>query len=426
MRPGYLLQLKGLALALALVGLVTLIWVFWSSTAGLLAAGIVGFVVLVGICLWVLPARLVARDTAAAELAPEQRASAVSSARTTLVQGLVGLAALAGIFVAWQQLQSDREQSRTDRQQLREQLTLTRQGQVAERFTRAVDQLGSDKLEQRLGGIYGLERIAKESPDGGTRLVVAEVLTAYVRQHAPRRPKLATPMRRPAPDVQAIMTVLGRRTAEPTDPPLDLRNVNLRLVDLFGANLQSADLSGAQLQYADLRVAQLQDATLRGAQLQEAILNGAELQQADLTGARLEGAIMSGAQLQAADLTGAQLQQAHLYSAQLEAADLRHAQLQGADLDKAVLIEADLRGAELQGADLGGAQLQRADFTAAQLQGATLEGAQLQGAYCSAMTGWPDGLTGGRPGSNSDNRRRSRRAARTAPNQLVVLRVLRY
>jgi hypothetical protein len=194
MRPGYLPQLKRLALALGLVVLVILIWMFWSPSAGLLAAGIIGFVVLVRICLWVLPARLVARDTAAAELAPEQRASAVNSARTTLVQGLVGLAALAGIFVAWQQLQTDQEATRTDRQQLREQLTLTRQGQVAERFTRAVDQLGSDKLEQRLGGIYGLERIAKESPDGGTRLVVAEVLTAYVRQHAPRLPKSATPL----------------------------------------------------------------------------------------------------------------------------------------------------------------------------------------------------------------------------------------
>jgi uncharacterized protein YjbI with pentapeptide repeats len=392
MRPGLLPQPKRLALALGLVGLVVLTLVLWSPSAALLAAAIVGFVVLALICLWVLPARLVARDTAAAELAPEQRASAVNSARTTLVQGLVGLAALAGIFVAWQQLQADREQSRTDRQQLREQLTLTRQGQVAERFTRAVDQLGSDKLEQRLGGIYGLERIAQESPDDGTRLVVAEVLTAYVRQHAPRRSRLATPMRRPAPDVQAIMTVLGRRTAEPTDPPLDLQYVNLTLVNLFGANLQSAKLDGAQLQYANLRTAQLQEASLRSAQLEGAQLLGAGLQQADLISARLESANLLRAQLQGADLIDARLQQAHLFSAQLEAADLRGAHLQGAELGKAVLIEADLEGARLQRADLSGAQLQRADFTAAQLQEATLEDAQLRGAYCSPMTGWPDGF----------------------------------
>ena len=188
MRLGHLPEPKRLALALGLVGLVVLIWVFWSPSAGLLAAGIVGFVVLVRICLWVLPSRLVARDTAAAELAPEQRASAVNSARTTLVQGLAGLAALAGILVAWQQLQSDREQLRTnqqhlriDQQNLQEQLTLARQGQVAERFTRAVGQLGNATVGVRLGGIYALEQIAKQSAED--RLQVFEVLCAYVREH---------------------------------------------------------------------------------------------------------------------------------------------------------------------------------------------------------------------------------------------------
>ena len=35
-----------------------------------------------------------------------------------------------------------------------EQVRLTEQGQVTDRFTRAVDQLGSDKQDVRLGGIY--------------------------------------------------------------------------------------------------------------------------------------------------------------------------------------------------------------------------------------------------------------------------------
>lgn len=360
MRPGHL----RLALALALVGLVTLIWVFWSSTAGLLAAAIVGFVVLVSVCLWVLPARLVAHDTAAAELGPEQRATAVNSARTTLVQGLVGVAALAGILVAWQQLQTDQEQSRTDRQQLREQLTLTRQGQVAERFTRAVDQLGSAKLEQRFGGIYGLERIAKESPDGGTRLVVAEVLTAYVRQHAPKDPKLTSlgadelvPDLFPAvaPDVQAIMTVLGRRTVQPGDPPLELSNVNLSKVNLSGANLESADLRQAQLLSGSLTGVRLQGANLTEAQLTRAHLERANLQNVHLSWADLEGAYLSSAQLQGADLSYANLSQASFDLAQLKSANLSCA-----GLPEAVLSDAGLEGANLQGAALEGAKLWRA------------------------------------------------------------------
>jgi hypothetical protein len=149
---------------------IAVVWWFAPPSARVLAVIIAAFLVLLAACVLLLPSGLVSRDTTLGDLNPEQRANAVNSARTTLVQALVGLAALAGIFVGWQQLQIDRDQSRTDRQQLTAQLTLTRQGQVAERFTRAVDQLGSARLEQRLGGIYGLERIARDSSGGDIRL----------------------------------------------------------------------------------------------------------------------------------------------------------------------------------------------------------------------------------------------------------------
>jgi len=40
---------------------------------------------------------------------------------------------------------------------------LSREGQVADRYTKAIEQLGSDKLDVRIGGIYALERIARDS-----------------------------------------------------------------------------------------------------------------------------------------------------------------------------------------------------------------------------------------------------------------------
>ena len=140
--------------ALVLIGLT--MWLTPAHLRLVTMAGAALLVLLAAAVLW-LPTWLVSRDTVASALSADQRASAMNGVRATLVQGVVGLAALAGIFVAWQQLQNDRDQFRDDRQQLREQLTLTRQGQVAERFTRAVDQLGTGKMEQRLGGVYGLE-----------------------------------------------------------------------------------------------------------------------------------------------------------------------------------------------------------------------------------------------------------------------------
>jgi hypothetical protein len=149
----------------------------------------------------------------------DDRRKLQNDVRTALLQGVAGGALLVGLVFTWQQQQA------TVRQ-VNDQLAVTRQGEAGERFGRSIDQLGSGKLDVRLGGIYELEQLARQSED--RRLVIYEVLAAYVRQHAPR---LSTPQRRPqvlTPDVQAALTVLGRRDRRPKDPSLDLSGVDLR------------------------------------------------------------------------------------------------------------------------------------------------------------------------------------------------------
>jgi hypothetical protein len=55
-----------------------------------------------------------------------------------------------------------------------------RQRRIVESFTRAVEQLGSDKLEVRVGAIFALERLSRESPDD--YWTIMEVLAAFVRE----------------------------------------------------------------------------------------------------------------------------------------------------------------------------------------------------------------------------------------------------
>jgi hypothetical protein len=137
----------------------------------------------------------------------------------TLAQILGGAALLSGLYFTWRTLQVNRE------------------GQITERFTRAIEQLGATdgkgkpRLEIRLGGIYGLERIAKDSPERDYSTIM-EVLTAYVRRNAPRSPNeghkptsvtneateqhkdteqnrpSAAP--KPSADIQAVLDVLAR------------------------------------------------------------------------------------------------------------------------------------------------------------------------------------------------------------------------
>src|SRR5512134_177997 len=79
-------------------------------------------------------------------------------------------------IVAWAAL----AQARTARRRHEEQTKADRDRRITESFAKAVEQLGSDKLETRLGGIYTLERLARESER--EYWPIMETLMVYVRE----------------------------------------------------------------------------------------------------------------------------------------------------------------------------------------------------------------------------------------------------
>lgn len=275
--------------------------------------------------------------------AQDNRRKLQNDARTTLLQGLGGLAVLVGATVAFRQL------------------AVAREGQVTERFTRAIEQLGHDNLDVRLGGIYALERIAADSPRD--RSTIAEVLTAYIRRHAPWPPtepgqppeNLAVediiPLYRWAPDVQAALTVLGRRErGDEPGLPLDLSNTDLRGARLSKAYLPSAILARARLQRANLAFANLESADLTGAHLHKASLFKTSLVHAGLAGVQLQKTVLVQTDLRRAVLLGTELQEATLRFVDLRLAILEGTQLQGAKLENALLPDVGMHEVQLQGA----------------------------------------------------------------------------
>ena len=219
---------------------------------------------------------------------------------------------------------------------------------MTERYTKAIEQLGSDKLDVRIGGIYALERIARDS--ARDHPTVMEVLTAFIREHSHEQwpvPEPGTdnlPSRTTRPDVQAAVTVIGRRVFNNDRDPIDLTGAVLARANLTGAVLTSANLIGA-----NLAGAKLARAVLIGAVLPGAVLFGANLHDADLAHAELAGARLTGADLIGADLTGAFLLFADLTGAVLAGVNLTDANLHDANLTDAVLAGANLTGATWPG-----------------------------------------------------------------------------
>jgi Pentapeptide repeats (8 copies) len=222
---------------------------------------------------------------------------------------------------------------------------LSREGQVTDRYTKAIEQLGSGKLDVRIGGIYALERIARDSTKDHP--TVMEVLAAFIREHSreqwpPSDAGSPGQERLTPPDVRAAVTVVSRRDAKRDISPIDFTGANLADARLTGANLAGVNLGGANL---------------AGANLADAVLTIVNLSGANLAGARLTGANLAGASLGSADLTRADLGGSVLTRANLWSADLTGAVLTGAVLTGAVLTGADLTGADLAGANLTDATL---------------------------------------------------------------------
>ena len=242
---------------------------------------------------WLVPLLLYAGVAA-----QDVRIQAITNTRTALLAGLVGLGAL-GTF--WLNSRIYRITART--------FEVTERGHVTDRYSKGIEQLGSDSLDVRLGGIHALEQIAKDSARiEEDQATIVEVLSAFVRVHsdpvyqykAAQPAGWSAPMgndqeaaalaatvadyvknRKPPVDVQAAVTVLGRLRHLEMVPRADLTGATLRHVtlhtDLTGAALARADLTGADLTGADLAKANLAKAALQDANLTRANLTGANL-----------------------------------------------------------------------------------------------------------------------------------------------------
>ena len=307
----------------------------------------IGIVISIAL-LWFVPKWQVGR----LDVTDSMRFQRENEARGTLAQIIGGVFLLAGLYFAWRRIE------------------VAQEGQITERFTRAIEQLGSEKLEVRLGGIYALERIAKDSEKD--HWTIMEVLTAYVRENAKWENSEAKN------DTEEKADLVGA----------DLKKANLTRACLNEANIWKANFKGAFFFSSNLKCAKLGEVNLMRASLVEANLENSRIIKAHMEGAsfwkaNLKGADLSGAKLDNSDLTTANLSNEVIWEASLKGTNLRGAVLRNAYLAKANFDSADFHGVHVQGASLCEANLDSVNIERASFDKAFLKGANLSG-----IIGW--------------------------------------
>lgn len=288
-------------------------WKLRSATRGRrLAIGVAILLGLIGcaLLLWKGPWWLDGSHIRETDLQPADGV-VITGLRTMLVA--LGAAVVAGLGLMYTHLNLQHTRDKD-----REQAELAREGQVTERYVEAIKLLGSDSETERLGGIYALERIMKDSEkDHGT---VVEVLASFVRSRCERQDDtqlvevdgehgILTVSNPPTRDGVVAFEVLCRRPDRDEPHHVDLRDVTLHGVHIEGGRLQGFDLSEA-----DLREATFIDCNLESARLNQAFLAKVTLATCNLSRVNFDGASLADARL---------------HNVSLEKASFRSTQMEG-------------------------------------------------------------------------------------------------
>ena len=281
--------------------------IFWLAFLAILIAGI-----------WFVPELQVNTDIQNQWITADHRPEILNEYRRTAIQFAGGLLLIAGLFFTYSRIkeaeeanrineEANKESQRLNRETLRiteeanrETQRLREEGQVTERFTRAIEQLGSEDMAIRLGGIYALERIARDSEKD--HWTVMEVLGAFVRANATEEantkleldpnvhPDIATMVVTGWEiriDIEAALTVIGRREERPEPGSIDLHEVWLCSYLFEGSRFDDINFHGAVL-----REARFDKSSMRDVRFIDADLSNSTFFTSDLANAWLRDAIL--------------------------------------------------------------------------------------------------------------------------------------
>ncbi len=216
-------------------------------------------------------------------------------------------------------------------------LKVSEEKQIADKFSKAIDQLGSEgdeKIYIRLGGIYTLEQIAQNSKE--YHWTIMEILSDFIREKRSIRqpldmitcePKTSAESFIQVPiDICAAFSALGRRNVsqDPAGKRINLLRVDLaemKLSDAQSFNLSNIILCHSNLSWNHFANVDFSGANLNGcylnhthfgnANMSKALLSanfsGTMLGKTNFSNSNLAGAIFNGASVNGAIFSGADL-----------------------------------------------------------------------------------------------------------------------
>lgn len=305
---------------------------------------------LVGVLLW-LPPRLIQFDEKGRDA---EFAKLANNYRSTIAQVLGGIAVIAGLYLTARNVFAA-EQTRWTKT-----------------FSDSVGQLGATGtngeplLSIRVGAIYSMERLSRDSPRDA--MMISNVLLQYVQNRATLAAAREFPTASTSPylpDCEASLAVLGAIRARASTG----RNLKLVLLDSFLPNLiltgkqligfhfKKVEFSGSHFDGGNLFELMFEDSTLEGCSFAESKLSSLEINLCRGQGASFSAASMKRSKILSSnflecDFTHAKLQESQFSDSDLTGSDFSNSNLEASVVSNCILSNVRFDNANLAKADL--------------------------------------------------------------------------
>jgi uncharacterized protein YjbI with pentapeptide repeats len=245
---------------------------------------------------------------------------------------ILAFAAILGApFLMWRGLSLDR-QSKAAAQQAATDL----RWRLEDAYAKYAEMIGSRKLANRLAGLRGVGRIAKESPQV-YHLQVMDLLFAFIRKpqqlddwQTDENDSLGK-----RPDIATAISLIRARSEEQVALEvkekyrLDFSDLNLAMANFRGAILKNADFTKAVLRFAHFKQADLQNADFSGAELEGAYFESFRIRECLFSCANLRGAVFQHTNCELVEFANADLRNVFFVDCDLARAKFYEAAVNG-------------------------------------------------------------------------------------------------
>lgn len=290
--------------------------------------------------------------------------------RTSLIQIGGGIVVVLGLYFTFRRIKAHENQVL----QLQKQIQVQEEGQITERFTRAIEHLGSDNIAIRLGGIYALERIAKDSfKDHWT---VMEILTTFIKEKSPMLeydidenitsdPSYSKPI---SQDIQAIVNVLCRRSWIPNEKKnelkLDLSHCNLDLAKFFNADLEFCSFLDSSLRFTKWSNVNLNHTAFHNCNVSDANFYNVSIQGSSISEVDFSSCLFS-----IVNFTNSSLVKLDFINGKFHTIDMTSSYLSNCNFSKSMIYDMNLKNSILFDLDFSESHLHNFNFNYEEISG---------------------------------------------------------